>query len=422
MGNVGFIFSPDGAKSSYEIGCIKAIKELNGEVSFVSGNFLGSINAVLMASGDIDNMIRFWRSASKLRLQEIVGKVAGMYLDEWANYEHSRFIIKFLTFVTSEDKDMQDFRKLLGKYVDEEKVRNSEIKCSVIGISPYTFRPEVYPVEKIPKGQMTDYIMCSALYPMESLAGSDYHIGIPYEFSSWRAMEMFSPTLIISTDEVSERGEDNLTAKLIKPSKMIRSLFSESAEDMIRNIRLGYVDTLREVSFSYGNIFYINKLTDENSLKERVRSDIPQNKKDLLTNILRLKEYSPEAVTERIIAMASGAGLRGSDAFLSLTENAADILGVEKSDKYTDKTLREALVKRIEAVCEEVSEDLNNEEYVLKIVSDTELTGFLSPRRVTECFLILYATGRENYPLVKKFVGSLHLKVILAIVVMIYLV
>lgn len=422
MGNVGFICSPDGAKSSYEIGCIKAIKELNGNISFSAGNFMGSINAALIALDDMDSMIRFHRSASKADIDGIVRKVAEKYTEEWAQCDHAAFMLRYLTYVTSDDKDISRLRKLIAKFIDEEKLRSSVVKFAFVGLSPYTFMPEVYTMEKIPRGQLHDYLLCSALYPVISLAGKEYKIGIPYEFSSYRAAENFSPTLIISTDETSERRDGRLPLKIISPSEMINITSNESAEDMIRNIRLGYIDTLREVSFSYGSIYYINRLTNgADLLKDRVYSCNDAHKKALVCSILRLGEYTYDSVTDRLTAMAAGAGMKGNDVYLALLENAANILGVEKSEKYTDESLKNALGELIEKLLNEVSENLSDEKYVLRLISDTE-AGFIQPLRVAEYFLVLYALNPDSYPLVKNFVGSLHLKVILAIVTIIYMI
>ena len=54
MSKVGLVLSPDGARCSYEIGVIKAIKELKTQISCTSGAFVGSINAVLIAQDNIE--------------------------------------------------------------------------------------------------------------------------------------------------------------------------------------------------------------------------------------------------------------------------------------------------------------------------------------------------------------------------------
>lgn len=428
MGNVGFICSPDGAKSSYEIGCIKAIKELNTDITATSGAFVGVINAVLIAVTDIDGMVKFWRTASKIGLTDIINRVSRMYVEEWERYDRSQFMMKYLTFVVSDDSDMQKLRKLLGQYITENAVKSASVKCSIVGVSPYTFELECFSAEKIPKGQLIDYIMCSVLYPVLSVTDGKTSGVLPYESSPYKAIDMFSPSLVLSTDEMSAQpnpSESRMNIKLIRPTEMMPFSFNESAQDMIKNIRLGYIDTLREVSFSYGSTYYINRLVDDSpeSLKSRMNAVPSAHSGELISFLLRISGSDPKVISERIAAMLLGAGIKSGDMYVALTENAASLLGIDKTEKYTDKSLREVLSGRIKKLCVENAGELNDVGKVISVIENATDGGvFTGSDLIAKYFLIFYAADPSNYDALTEFAGSLHLKIILAVVVMIYLV
>ncbi len=425
MSNVGFICSSDGAKSSYEIGCIKAIKELNSGISCAAGAFMGSINAMLIAMDDVEGMIRFWRNASKIGFFDVAANIGQMYVNEWEGSEYARFMIKYLGYVTSRNDDMQKIRRLLNQYVNEEKVRRSDVKCAFVGISPYTLSPQIFSPEDVPDGQLADYIMCSALFPVLALSGDEYSTCLDYEISPYKAIDRYSPSLIISTDETSEvkMPLNPSSLKIVRPSRMMKLTVNESAEDMIDNIRLGYVDTLREVSFSYGNTYYINRLTDrEGSLKERISKNTDVHKSALVGYLLRIKDVTEEKVIQRLGSMLSAAGMKVNDVYVSLLENVAEYLEVEKNEKYTDKTLRREVMKKMYALCGEYSESLNDEGHIVEVISSAkdDHPGIYDSGMIVKYFLILFATDPASYDILKDFIGSLHLKVILAIIAMIY--
>jgi predicted acylesterase/phospholipase RssA len=62
MTKYGLVLSSDGSKSSFEIGAWKALRELDINISAVSGSFVGALNAALIAQGDFERAVRFWRN------------------------------------------------------------------------------------------------------------------------------------------------------------------------------------------------------------------------------------------------------------------------------------------------------------------------------------------------------------------------
>ncbi|MBE6038508.1 MAG: hypothetical protein E7218_04815 [Anaerofustis stercorihominis] len=430
MSKVGLVLSPDGARCSYEIGVIKAIKELKTQISCTSGAFVGSINAVLIAQDNIEKMVRFWKYAFQNRIFDVIGAVSDKYVNEWEGLDYHTFVMEFLKYATSDDENVNILRKLLNTHIDEEAVRSSEIECSIVGISPYTLDIELYPLEKIPQGKLTEYILVSVLFPTLSLSMTEMNGALPYKSSPYRAIEIYSPTILLSTDEVSQlpsTGQHKMIIRVISPSEMLDFTLHETPADTINNLRLGYIDTLRRVSFSYGERYYINRLTDEDnpaSLKMKLKKPLPAHLPRLICLLLHLKTYSESAVRERLQAMLRASGIKGGDFHVSLLEVAAELLEVGKTEKYTDTSLRIAVCEKLKELCRENSTHLTRSEDVMQVINDTVENGdvFVGADMFSKYFLILLATDPRNYDAMEEFVGELHLKSIAAIVTLIYLV
>ena len=410
MGNVGFTVSSDGARSSYEIGCLKAIKELGSEVTSVGGAFVGTINACLIAQGSIQDMAKFWRNASKEDLLDAINNVSEKYVNSWEMLSGKEFISQYISYISQ--PAFSRIHRLISRYIKEDSLRNSETSLAIVGIDKDDLCLRDYTLSDIPHGKLTEYILMSVLFPVISLSDNDIMGKLPYEISPYKAISTFAPSLVLSTDELSRippSGKTKMKITLLRPTEMVGMSFRETADEMITGIRLGYIDTLRKVSFSYGNTFYINRLVDEeyDSLKNCLSRPLPGHLPKLVKFILRTEDSSPENVSRRLVAMLKATGIKDGDVYVALTENAADLLGVDKKEKYTDKTLREATMEKMKELCEKAAPDLAVSENVRKIISYAkENSGsHVSDELLAKYFLILFATDPKNYDMLKDFCG-----------------
>jgi NTE family protein len=64
----GLVLAGGGAKGAYQIGAWRALRERGIEPDLVAGTSIGALNAVLIASGDLDRATTFWHGLSTARL------------------------------------------------------------------------------------------------------------------------------------------------------------------------------------------------------------------------------------------------------------------------------------------------------------------------------------------------------------------
>ena len=64
---IGLVLAGGGARGAYQIGVIKALRELSIDkyIKVVSGTSIGALNAMLFMSGDLDRAVEIWNSISK---------------------------------------------------------------------------------------------------------------------------------------------------------------------------------------------------------------------------------------------------------------------------------------------------------------------------------------------------------------------
>ena len=65
----GLVLAGGGARGAYQIGVMRAIRELGIEISAVCGTSIGAINGALFAQGSYEKACEMWRD---IRLENII--------------------------------------------------------------------------------------------------------------------------------------------------------------------------------------------------------------------------------------------------------------------------------------------------------------------------------------------------------------
>ena len=85
---IGIILEGGGVKGAYQVGALKALQEINFEISGYAGTSIGALNAALIAQGDYKKMINLWKDVS---MNELIG------IDEEEAFKSPRMLPEYLT-------------------------------------------------------------------------------------------------------------------------------------------------------------------------------------------------------------------------------------------------------------------------------------------------------------------------------------
>ena len=118
-----------GARGAYEIGVWQALREIGWQFDIVTGTSVGSINGAIFATGDFETAEEVWNSLD-------TGMVFSVDVDEPLDLKSkTNLIFKSLArdLIKTGGGDGKRLRALLERYIDEKKVRESEVeyaRCS----------------------------------------------------------------------------------------------------------------------------------------------------------------------------------------------------------------------------------------------------------------------------------------------------
>lgn len=249
-----------GTKGAYQVGVWKALKELDIKIRAISGASIGAINGALILQDDIDKMIELYEN---IEIEDI------MQVSEKINKNKNLFNISNIRKIASEyieNKGIENepLRKTLIKYVDIEKVYNSDIDFGVIAFSKNNKEAVQIFKNDIKKEELIDYLLASSCFPIfktQKIDGEEFLDGGLYDNAPVNMLiEKGYKNIIIA--DINGIGfykktvDKNVYIKVISPTENLGGTFEFNRERIKNNIELGYLDTMKAFNKMQGHIYY----------------------------------------------------------------------------------------------------------------------------------------------------------------------
>lgn len=158
----GLVLGGGGSRGSYELGVWKALRELGIEINVVTGTSIGAINGAMIAQGDYEMALSLWNQIETDKVMDVpVREEQPLKKKVWKTYQSFA-----VNFVKSGGTDTKPLKQTLEAYIDEERIRKSEIEYGLVTVEMDTNVPRELYREDIPIGKMIDYMIASAsIYP-----------------------------------------------------------------------------------------------------------------------------------------------------------------------------------------------------------------------------------------------------------------
>ena len=262
----GLVLAGGGTKGSYEVGCLKALKELNIPITSVVGSSIGSINAALFVQGDINFLEDLYYNVQMENILKLSDK-------NELKVKDNLFTIKNLTkianeYISTRGISNEPLRKMLDKYIDVNKIYRSR---KDFGVMTYDVKKKtgVSLFKKdIDKNQLIDYILASACFPIFKpqkiddklfLDGGLYDV-MPANMLIDKGYKNIILIDVAGIGFFKRTNKDDVFYKIIKPDIYLGGTFDFNKETAKRNIKLGYLDTMKVFHKLMGEHFFFTKI------------------------------------------------------------------------------------------------------------------------------------------------------------------
>lgn len=291
---VGLALEGGGAKGAYQAGAYMALKKCHIKIDAVAGTSIGAFNGALIASHEEDKMINLWKDATMSSLLGIDDDKAKEILDGNINFDTIKWSVKEIyKALKNGGLDISNYRALIRNNVDENALRNSDIKYGLTTVRVNDFELEEIYIEDMPEGTLHDYIVASSYLPVfkrEKLVnGNTYLDGGFYNLCPTDMLENIGCDKIYSIN-IKGVGHKKKGKKLqteiieIKPFNSLGSIILFDKETNERNITYGYRDTLKVLGKIDGVHYYFKKKSDKfyKRINRKVRAASVKEVKSLL--------------------------------------------------------------------------------------------------------------------------------------------
>lgn len=268
----GVVLEGGGAKGAYHIGAYKAILENEFDIGAIVGTSVGAINGAMIAQGDFDKAYELWKNVNYTDIikanEEEINRLKELRL----NKEDLSVLLKKLREIIQDGGfDITPLKNLLDQYIDEDKIRKSNMDYGLVTVNISDLKPLKLFKEDIPPGELKNYILASCYLPVfkkERINGKlfldgGYYNNLPFDMLVERG---YSDMIIIRTNALGiarKVPDDKYNILTISPSENIGNSFTYEKDIAVSNMKLGYFDAIKEIKGLKGNKYYFKPLGEE---------------------------------------------------------------------------------------------------------------------------------------------------------------
>ena len=290
---IGVALEGGGARGSYQIGAIKALKKCGIEPVCYVGTSIGSVNAALAASGDIKRMERIWRGMSSEELFNIDANLLKAIEEKRINKSILKKGFKTVVdIIKNAGIDTKKLRKVYKEYLDEEALRNSNIDFGLVTYSLTDRKPVEIFLRDIPKGKVYEYLIASCYLPvfkMEKIIDDKYYLDGGFHDNcpiNMLLREGYDEIYAIGLNSLGNKQDlikNNAKIVRIAPKKDLGSMLIFNEKSVRENAELGFYDTLKVLKNLDGHTYYIKN--KNHKYYERITQDIDYMELHMLDNV-----------------------------------------------------------------------------------------------------------------------------------------
>lgn len=266
MGKTALVLGGGGARGAYQVGAWQALSELDVPVDIVTGTSVGALNAAVIASGGFSDVADLWRTLRTDMVFDIQ-----MDTSKTPKQQQAEMVRRVLRdYPQKGAMGAAPLRSLIEQYCSEEAVRKSAIRCGIVCYDVFAAKSVELFCDEMKEGQLIDYLLASsAVFPAVKLhevdgrlmADGGYSDNLPVGLAKRGGADRFILVELGNTFELKPTVKQAKQVIRIHPYRDLGSMLVFDPRTTARNIRLGYLDTMKVCGVYEGIAFTFLKGT-----------------------------------------------------------------------------------------------------------------------------------------------------------------
>lgn len=393
---IGLVLEGGGAKGAFQVGAYRALKELGIQINGVVGTSIGALNGALIAQQDEDKAYEVWKQISPSRLFNLSEKQFEKLVKlKISSSEIPFFLGKITEVVKNKGLDVSLIKDILNELIDEQKLRSSPIDFGLVTYSLTTMKPFELFIQEIPKGQLIDYLMASASFPifkLEKLDGNLFIDGgvfdnMPINLLIKKGYRDIIAIRTFGLGVYKKISDSSVNVTYINPSEDLGGTLDFDPARAKKNINLGYFDTMKLYKKLSGKRYYITPDPNEDRIISLFLTFNDQIIKEV-GSIFGFQDIPPKRMLFEYILPRLADLLCLSkensyqDILIGICEELADDIPLERFHFYTVyefiKTIQEKYNQRKENPLWQIPKFVRQNELLSRVVKDSLLEEIAS--------------------------------------------
>ncbi|MBM7561311.1 patatin-like phospholipase family protein [Fusibacter tunisiensis] len=344
----GLALEGGGARGSFQVGAIKALKELGIEFDAITGTSVGAINGALIVMDDLERMQAIWEGAEMADMVNGDSEV----IQEIVSFEFKSDIQKLREVILNTFKqggfDVTPFRMRLRDSIDESVIRNSKVDYGLVTLSLTDLKPIEIFIKDIPEGKLHDYILASSNYPAfkdekfdnKKMIDGAFFDNLPVNMLIERGCDEVIAVRLNSLGRIRKPPKDT-KAKIImiEPSEDLGRTLDVDPKRAKHNMKLGYFDTMRVMKELKGNRYYIEDLPEEQRLTDQM-ARMPEETARKIAEIIKSEKPHKRMIFEDLLPLLADLvkadkGHTYGELVLNFYEHLAELLEIDRFEIFT---------------------------------------------------------------------------------------
>ncbi|NLD16899.1 MAG: patatin-like phospholipase family protein [Tissierellia bacterium] len=336
---IGLALEGGGAKGSYQVGAYKALKELGYKFDYIVGTSIGAINGVIFAQHDEEIAERVWSDIKYSTVVDADDKRIQRFINEDLTFSNLKEKFELIKEVVSEGGfDTTPFKELLEQYVDEEKLRRSDIRFGLVTVDLSNMKPIEVFIEDMEPGSLKQYLYASSNLPIFRQEPIDGRYLIDGGFYSNNPVKMIEDkcdeviNILLYPNRLLHLTSAGKNVKTIMPREKLADIMNFNSVDARYGIELGYHDTYKYFQNLLGDKYYIIDPGEEYSLNYIAK--LYEYFKEGEPAYRSLRQFLELWVSDYIKKNKLNKDLNYSEVIAAMLEKLAICLGVERFKIY----------------------------------------------------------------------------------------
>lgn len=335
---IGLALEGGGAKGSYQVGAYKALLELGYKFDYIVGTSIGAINGAIFSQNDEKIAEEVWSNIKYSTVIDADDKRIQKFINEDLTFGNLREKFELIREVISEGGfDTTPFKELLEEYVDEEKVRNSDIKFGLVTVDLTNMKPIEIFVDDMEPGSLKQYLYASSNLPIFRQIPIDGRYFIDGGFYSNNPVRMLEDkcdeiiNILLYPNRLLHGTPKNDKIKAIAPREKLTDIMNFNSKAACYGMDLGYFDTYKYFKNLLGNKYYIEDPGEEFSLN--CISEL-YNFQSLNTDYKNLRHFIEEWIPDYIKKNKLDKSINYNELIALMVERISESLEIERFSIY----------------------------------------------------------------------------------------